>query len=95
VDYAKQYGIDIDALWMEHPSHPDQLKFAKRWRKKADVYWLMNMLAQRSEPTGVQNKRRNMSPKTPRKKYVAQTEFEDWQLQIAINSLMRQAKSND
>lgn len=83
MDYAKAYGIDMDSLWMEHPEHPDQLEFAKRWMKKADVYWLMHMIIETQKPG------RKHWKKTPRKKYVPQTDFEDWQLQIAMESLRR------
>lgn len=83
VDYSKLYGIDIDALWMEHPSHPKQREFRKRWEKKANVYWLMHMIQETQKP-GVKHWK-----KKPRRKYVAQTEFEDWQLQIAMESLRK------
>lgn len=82
MDYAKHYGIDIDRLWMEHPDHPNQREFVKRWQKKADVYWLLHMIAERQQPGRAKQAR-------PRRKYVAQTEFEDWQLQIAMESLRK------
>jgi len=40
VNYAKEYGIDIEALWREHPSNPDQLRLKREQDAAGENYRL-------------------------------------------------------
>lgn len=39
MNYARELGIDLDALHTEAPMHPDQLRNHKRITKMGEAYW--------------------------------------------------------
>lgn len=39
VSWAKELGIDLDALQTESPLHPDQLRNHRRITKAGEAYW--------------------------------------------------------
>lgn len=39
VDWAKELGITVPRLWMEHPGHPNQLKAKRLILQQAELYW--------------------------------------------------------
>jgi hypothetical protein len=39
IDYAAEYGIDMDELWGEHPLHPVQARIKRKHEHKAETYW--------------------------------------------------------
>jgi hypothetical protein len=51
IDYAAEYGIDMDELWREHPLHPVQAQVRLKHQRKAKKYWEENREVRRwSEP---------------------------------------------
>jgi hypothetical protein len=38
IDYAAEYGIDMDELWQEHPAHPSQARLQRAHSVKAEAY---------------------------------------------------------
>jgi hypothetical protein len=51
IDYAAEYGIDMDELWREHPLHPVQARVRLEHQRKAKKYWDENREVRRwSEP---------------------------------------------
>lgn len=85
VSWAEELGIDVADLWTEHPSHPKQVKLSKRWRRRAEIYWALQLITDRQRPGAPSN-----DAKEVRKKYAGITDFEDWQLKIAIEALRKQ-----
>lgn len=39
VNWAKELGLHVPHLWMEHPGHPTQLKNKKLWLQHSELFW--------------------------------------------------------
>jgi hypothetical protein len=39
IDYAAEYGIDMDELFQEHPAHPVQVQFHRQHEARGARYW--------------------------------------------------------
>ena len=39
VDYAREYGIDVEVLRLEHPAQPGQMRAKRVHEMKAETYW--------------------------------------------------------
>lgn len=83
MDYARELGIDLDALHTEAPMHPDQLRNHKRITKMGEAYWSHERFLVQAEYSS-----EAISAETPVKRTrVRRYEFTDAQLRIAERSL--------
>ena len=94
VSWAKELGIDLEALRAEHPLHPVQLRNHKRIAKRsADFWWSERLWEDRMKPVAdvpvVEPVVKPVaSVKIPVKRTkVRNYEFTDRQLQIALGVL--------
>jgi DNA-directed RNA polymerase specialized sigma subunit len=53
VDYAKEYGIDIEELKKEHPCHPTQTQARRKHEFLAKEYWAWMRAINESEALGI------------------------------------------
>jgi hypothetical protein len=89
--WARELGIDLDALHREHPSHPDQLRNHRRIAKRGEEYWARERFLARAEYSSKAIKVETPEPapvKIPKKRAkVRRYEFTEAQLRIALGSL--------
>lgn len=57
VNYAREYGIDLDKLWRESPGHPQQMANHRFQRLMSDIYWeTMRSIVNRAEGEAIEEK---------------------------------------
>ena len=107
VNYAKEYGIDLEKLATESPSHPRQMANHRFQRLMSDIYWeTMTSLVSKSENEALQESvetyrsaiarpERKSSAKPPKRKPKRVYHFDDGQLEVAIRSLDRKNDSQE
>jgi hypothetical protein len=84
VDWNKEMGIDVLSVLAESPDNPEQRRRRRKWERHAEIYWAMRLVGESGKQPG-------SLPKDPvkRQKRVRDYQFEDWQLQVALESLRR------
>lgn len=81
VDYAKEYGIDLDALMTESFGHPIAQWENADIHDKGVAFWVWYLRTHPQAPTGPDNSKKT-KPRRPR-----QYSFTDEQMAIAMRSV--------
>ena len=87
--WADEMAIDLGELEHERPTHPDQLRLARKISKQAEEYWARERCLARIE-THIPEEVHTppvVKKSAPKRTKVGRYEFTDQQLQIAMRSL--------